>query len=131
MFNNKNEVVFPLNSEWAFYSLQQEPENQIVDRSSLAFDDFNTEIPTKFSLSQNYPNPFNCSTIIEYSVDKPAKINLSVYNIRGELVDNLVNEYKSDGIYKFNYTSHLPSGLYFYRINTGSKIIQRKMVLLK
>lgn len=98
--------------------------------------------PKEFALSQNYPNPFNPNTTIEYSLPKDARIKLVVYNILGEEVITLVNDYKSAGIYKINWDAKdnfgrsLASGVYFYELradaidNTKFSKIQ-KMILLK
>ena len=93
--------------------------------------------PSIYSLSQNYPNPFNPSTTIEYSIPREAKVNIKVFNILGEVVCNLVNEYKRAGNYKVNFSvydgnaSNLSSGIYFYRIQAGNFVQTKKMILLK
>lgn len=85
-----------------------------------------------FSLDQNYPNPFNPITTIKYSIEKPAFTDLILYNILGESVLNLVNEYKNVGVYEVQLdASNLPSGVYFYYLRSGSYIQSRKMLLLK
>jgi Secretion system C-terminal sorting domain len=78
------------------------------------------EIPNNYVLSQNYPNPFNPSTTIKLAVPKESRVNLSIYNILGELVSTLVNEQMKLGCceYEFN-ASNFSSGVYLYRINAG------------
>jgi photosystem II stability/assembly factor-like uncharacterized protein len=85
-----------------------------------------------FLLSQNYPNPFNPTTTIRYSILKPGMTSLKVYDILGKEVVILVNEAKLAGNYsvKFN-TSHLASGIYFYRLRAGNFVETKKMILLK
>jgi hypothetical protein len=85
-----------------------------------------------YSLSNNYPNPFNPSTTISYSVPEIEFVTIKVYYVLGNEVAILVNEEKSVGSYEveFNATS-LPSGIYFYRIQAGTFIETKKMVLLR
>ena len=96
----------------------------------------------EFSLSQNYPNPFNPSTQIEYSLPVDASVKLVVYNILGETVKTLVNDYQSAGFYTVNWNSddnsgrRVTSGIYFYELKAAPSIGQefnqlRKMILLK
>ena len=88
--------------------------------------------PQAFSLEQNYPNPFNPSTTIEYSVDKAGAVNLSVYNLMGQKVAELVNEAKSAGSYKVQWNAAgAASGMYYYRLDANGVSITRKMTLIK
>jgi hypothetical protein len=92
----------------------------------------NAEIPTEFSLAQNYPNPFNPSTIIKFALPTDMLVKLDIYNTLGEKVTQLVNESLSAGSHEviFN-AANLPSGIYFYRIQAGSNVAIRKMILMK
>jgi len=90
------------------------------------------EIPDVYGLSQNYPNPFNPTTKIEYSLPEPSSVRLSIYNNLGQEVINLVNEYQSAGIYRVDFNANnLPSGIYFYRIQSDKFTAVRKMMLVK
>jgi len=90
------------------------------------------KLPTKFALEQNYPNPFNPNTTISYSLPKQAFVNLTVYNILGKEVKNLVDETKEAGEYKTKFdASGLSSGIYFYTLKTGEITITKKMILVK
>jgi hypothetical protein len=90
------------------------------------------ELPTSFMLSQNYPNPFNPTTKISFSIPSSAFTSLKVYDILGNEVAALVNEEKSAGNYEVSFNaSSLSSGTYFYRIQAGSFIETKKMMLLK
>ena len=88
--------------------------------------------PLTFALEQNYPNPFNPSTIIKYSIPENGFVKLSVYNLVGEEVRVIVNEMLDAGFYEvtFNATD-LPSGIYFYKLQAGSFVETKKMVLMK
>ncbi len=90
-----------------------------------------------YNLNQNYPNPFNPSTTIKFSLPVDAKVKISVYNIVGEKVAEVINKDFSAGTHKITFNAEsLTSGIYFYRINTngndGSNFtIAKKMTLLK
>jgi hypothetical protein len=89
-------------------------------------------LPTEYSLEQNYPNPFNPSTIIKFAVPKESFVNLSIFNVLGELVSQLVNEQKKPGQYEYDFNAvKFSSGIYIYRIKAGSFIETKKMVLLR
>jgi hypothetical protein len=91
------------------------------------------EIPTEYTLSQNYPNPFNPTTKIQYSLPEISNVKLSVYNIMGQEVMQLVNENnQSAGKYIVDFNAqNLPSGVYFYRLQIGKFVDTKKMLLIK
>ena len=92
----------------------------------------NNSILTKYKLSQNYPNPFNPTTKISYSLPKSSLVQLKIYNLLGQEITTLVNEEKAAGNYEVNYDAiNLPSGVYFYKIQAGSFIETKEMILLK
>lgn len=89
-------------------------------------------LPNSYSLSQNYPNPFNASTIINYTLPEPVWVTLEVYNILGQRVTTLVDEYKFAGEHSVHWDANfVASGFYFYRIRAGNFQKSRKMVLVK
>lgn len=95
-------------------------------------EDTDVNTPDKFELSQNYPNPFNPSTIISYAIPENSVVTLKVYDILGNEVAVLVNDYKNAGRYTVNFdASSLSSGVYYYRISAGSFSNTKKMLLLK
>ena len=92
--------------------------------------------PAAFALSQNYPNPFNPSTVISYSLEKAGMVSLRVYNMLGQEVATLVNGPQEAGIYAVSFntskgTLGLSSGVYVYRLEAGSFISTKKLVLMK
>ncbi len=92
------------------------------------------EMPSSFSLYQNYPNPFNPETIIQYTIAKPVYVSLKVYNILGDEVAVLVNEFKSAGTYKLLFDAKkysLSSGVYFYTMHSQEFIKTLKFTLIK
>jgi photosystem II stability/assembly factor-like uncharacterized protein len=85
-----------------------------------------------FELSQNYPNPFNPTTNIVFSIAEPSNIKIVVYNLVGEEVAVLLNEYKNSGQFEINFDgSGLSSGIYFYQLITPNSIASKKMILLR
>lgn len=95
-------------------------------------EDTEFQIPTKFSLMQNYPNPFNSHCVVKYSIPKTSQVSLKIFNTLGEEIETLVNEENSVGTYELNWNAaNLPSGVYFYRLQAGSFVQTRKMILLK
>ncbi len=89
-------------------------------------------IPENFLLKQNYPNPFNPSTQINYSIPSAQKVTLKVYDELGKEVTTLVNGEQAAGNYTVDFNaSDLASGVYFYRLQAGSFIQMKKMILMK
>jgi len=94
-------------------------------------------IQPKFSLSQNYPNPFVPETTIEYSLAESCPVTLKIYNLSGQLIKNLVDEYQDAGHHKIIWhgvndaRQKVASGVYFYRIKAGDFVSTKKMVVLK
>ena len=90
-----------------------------------------------FELSDNFPNPFNPTTTINYELAAAGFITLKVFDILGNEVAQLVNEYKSAGKYQTSFdaknisSQQLSSGTYFYRLQTDGKFITKKMILLR
>lgn len=85
-----------------------------------------------FFLSQNYPNPFNPSTVIIYQLPTAGNVKLKVYDLLGREVANLVEEYKLAGSHEIEFNAgNLTSGVYFYRLQAGSFVETKKLVLLK
>lgn len=91
-----------------------------------------TEIVNGYELSQNFPNPFNPATNIKFSIPSAAFVKLSVFNNSGKTVETLVNEKLMSGTYQVDWNAvNLPSGVYFYKLETDNFINVRKMLLVK
>jgi hypothetical protein len=92
----------------------------------------NINVPAQFNLEQNYPNPFNPSTKISWQSPVGSWQTLKVYDVLGNEVVTLVNEYKPAGNYEVNFdASELASGIYLYKVQTGNFIDIKKMILLR
>ncbi len=91
-----------------------------------------TEIPSVYSMEQNYPNPFNPVTNIKFSIPASGNVKLVVFDILGREVATLLNEVKTAGNYTADFdASALSSGVYFYRLESGSFTQTKKMLLVK
>ena len=113
-----------------------EGETIVLDRSigNLLLEDLLgvAGVPTTFSLSQNYPNPFNPTTVIQFGIPRASHVQLSVFNVLGQRLADLVDEIRQAGYYevKFN-ASRYASGTYFYSLDAGGHTAVKKMVILK
>ncbi|KAA3609707.1 MAG: T9SS C-terminal target domain-containing protein [Calditrichaeota bacterium] len=96
--------------------------------------------PKSFQLNQNYPNPFGeksaqakeAVTTIKYKLSKPSHVSLDIYNTLGQKIQTLVDMDQVNGDYSIKFdASGLPGGIYIYRIKAGSKILTKKMLLLR
>lgn len=110
--------------------------NQIDYNGNFEYHYLNGEVeirpPDKFSLSQNYPNPFNPLTQLEFTIPEPEFVSLKILDIQGKEVITLINEYKPAGRYKINFSgSNIGSGIYFYKLISGSYSAIKKMMLIK
>jgi len=96
-----------------------------------------TTIPDEYSLNQNYPNPFNPTTRIQYSLPKAGLVQISIYTLMGQKIATLVNRNMDAGQYIITWHAmddqgrKVPSGIYFYTLESGSYRAIKKLVLLK
>ena len=102
--------------------------------NAASTEDFSKNLPINFSLSQNYPNPFNPATTIRYNIPTAIHVTLKVYDILGNAVQTLVNKEQQPGSYNVLFAAgsrRLASGVYFYRLQAGSFVNTKKMILLQ
>jgi hypothetical protein len=91
-----------------------------------------TVLPTVFALGQNYPNPFNPSTMITYDVPKTSTVHLTIYDLLGRTVAELVNGEKTQGEYHVEWNAdRLSSGIYYLHMETQGFVATRKLILMK
>jgi|GEM_PF-2823473 len=108
----------------------------LVDQPT-GVDDDHSAVPKSYSLKQNYPNPFNPETVIEYNLAASAHVTLTVFNVIGQKVVDVVNGYESAGSKQAIWNGRdengreVQSGIYFYRLTTDNFSMTRKMMLLK
>ncbi|HAH52654.1 MAG TPA: hypothetical protein DCL80_15910, partial [Balneola sp.] len=85
-----------------------------------------------FKLDQNYPNPFNPTTNINYTVGEAGSVNITVYNVMGQKVAELLNTTKSAGSYQLSWdATGQASGIYYYRLTAPGVVLTRQMTLIK
>ena len=108
-----------------------------IDFTTSVKDEDDQILPSSLALEQNYPNPFNPVTKIKYTVPAnktftPTDVVLRIFDMLGKEVATLVNEKEAAGVYQIDFDgSNLASGIYFYRLSAGNKVLTRKMILLK
>ena len=102
------------------------------DTNVVSVEKAEDETPRHFSLSQNYPNPFNPSTTIRFDLPKATFVTLKIYNLLGEELETLVQEYRLAGFHKIRWTAErLSNGHYFYRLQAGEFVDTKKFILIK
>ncbi|MBI5710416.1 MAG: lamin tail domain-containing protein [Candidatus Eisenbacteria bacterium] len=102
------------------------------DSLQVGVEQTDASVPRAVSLAQNYPNPFREVTRIAYAVPVAEKVVLKVYDVQGREVQTLVNQRQAPGRYRAVFgMRHLGSGVYFYRLEVGSVVRQRKMLLVR
>ena len=85
-----------------------------------------------YRLEQNYPNPFNAKTNFAFSISKPGKTRLIIFDVRGREIATLVDQHLETGFYNFSFdASNLVSGVYFYKIISNDFVSVRKMIMMK
>ena len=137
-FNNPNGITATSTGD-TFYVSEYTPRRLrmitgVLNPTSVSDDEKNIN---DFELFQNYPNPFNPETNIKYSINSRQLVTLKVYNVLGGEVATLVNEEKPAGKYEIEFkvgqdsSPDIASGVYFYRLNAGSFMKTRKMIILK
>jgi len=118
-----------------YYRLKQIDENGTYEYSHNI--KVTIGIPFKFDLEQNYPNPFNPSTTIAYSLPKSCTIVLKIFNMKGQIIDQLVNEFQQAGRHTVVWDGKdlngdkVPSGEYIYKIEALETAVFRKMMIIK
>ena len=109
-----------------------------VTSEPMEIEQFNMLLPDIFELSQNYPNPFNPNTQIQFSLGKDEIISLQIYDIQGRVVQSLINNsYTLAGYHQITWGGtnsmgiQVPSGMYFYKLESEHQTLTKKMVMMK
>lgn len=106
--------------------------NTVLNNRPIGIENILNEIPEIFNLHQNYPNPFNPETNIKFDLPAQNEVKLSVYNSLGEEINNLFSGKLQGGSYSFKWNAaNLPSGIYFYKLQTEKAVFTKKMMLVK
>jgi hypothetical protein len=119
------------NGNWDIYASRVDSSGKLGDPTSVRSDDV-IKIPDDFKLGQNFPNPFNPYTIISWKSPKSCWQTLRIYNVIGDEIVTLVDEYRMVGNYEIYFdATDLSSGVYVYTLQAGSFFQSQKMLLLK
>jgi murein DD-endopeptidase MepM/ murein hydrolase activator NlpD len=104
----------------------------VIFKNGISSVEHNSNPIASFKLEQNYPNPFNPNTVISYRLPVSGSVKLKVFDILGNEVATLIDEYKGAGSYTIDFdASTLSSGVYFYQLRAGSFIEMKKMILIR
>ena len=109
----------------------------ITETALDLFDDVYVNTPDNFVVHQNYPNPFNPVTLIEYELISDSKVNISIYDLLGNVIVELYDGYQTSGINRIkwdarnSYGDLMSAGIYFYKIQAGNSSQVKRMMLLK
>jgi uncharacterized protein YkuJ len=130
VWNDQETQTFNLSLTKSISNLEFDPDNWIlkqVQAGGVSTDSDN------FILLQNYPNPFNLSTTIKYSIQQSDFVSLKIYNMIGQEIQTLVNEFQDAGEYTVSfYAKNLSSGIYFYKLQVSNRSVEtNKMTLIK
>ncbi len=135
VMNNSNNQLFTFTFNRQPMTFTFDPNNDIVLKQGTTINGIiNTgkQIPGKFSLYQNYPNPFNPATSIKFDIPKESLVKITIFDLLGREVAVPVNQDVKPGSYSVDFdASNLASGIYYYKIEAGSFINTRKMILIK
>jgi aminopeptidase N len=132
LFNNEQNQNFQFQVIGEPMSIVFDPGNWILKTIQSVTEVKNLEVPFEYSLGQNYPNPFNPSTTISYQLPEKELVTIKIFNILGKEVATLVNEEKPAGKYELEFSAdNLVSGVYFYKLQAGSFVETKKMILIK
>jgi protocatechuate 3,4-dioxygenase beta subunit len=111
--------------------------NFVLPPNSTTDVDQDNSLPQSIQLLGNYPNPFNPETTIQYHIDRTARVQLTIYNINGKRINQLVNQTQAAGEYHITWRGvnqegeQVASGVYFYRLNIDTEQLHGKMMLLR
>lgn len=106
--------------------------NTVLTQRPVGITNTSTEIPNEVTLHQNYPNPFNPETNIKFELTSQGEVSLSIYNSLGKEVQNIFAGKLTPGSYSFKWNAaNLPSGVYFYKLQTETSSAVKKMLLIK
>lgn len=122
----------PFNTTISPLSAQPGDTGLILSLTTLSVIERGPGMPSAFALRQNYPNPFNPATGIRYDLPSTAHVTLTVYDMLGREIAILMDGVQQAGTYTARFdASRLPSGVYFYRLSSGSNVATQKMILMK
>jgi len=126
---NKNSLLFDGN---AYYGTPDNPYELMASYTIVGIVSENDKQVESFTLHQNYPNPFNSSTTIRYEISQPGNVTLSIFDLQGICIDELLNNYQDAGTNTFHWrTENLSSGIYFIQLQVHGQMLQRRCIYIK
>jgi hypothetical protein len=127
-FNNNN--VFGIIMDYNFGT--NLPNQNFSLQQTVSVNQLSSIVPAKFNLYQNYPNPFNPFTKIKFDIQKSGNAKISIYNMQGKLVKEIVNQFVPEGSFEAAFDGKdLSSGIYYYRLEINGFFDTKKMMLVK
>ncbi len=127
-----NVVNSPINADNAWQTPEVWSYTFVGDQDGMGVKQGNAVAPEEYSLEDNYPNPFNPSTTIVYHTPEKGQVKLTVYNLLGQQVIQMVNGVQPAGVHRIILDArNLSSGMYIYRLEGKNFVKSKKMVLLK
>jgi len=137
---NNSSIVFMINSISAG-DVNAVPVTILADNFGQFSGYLNTIVdgvlPQDFQLHSNYPNPFNPSTLISYDLAFETNVKLNIYDMRGRMIDSLVNQVQNAGMHTIQWDamdykgSGVSAGVYLYKLEAGGKVFTEKMIFMK
>ena len=134
---NANGDINQLEYKGTTYSFQLDPDGNVTGYEKLTGINKNNLKSTQFELINNYPNPFNNRTVIRYAIDQKTRVEVAIYDIAGNKIKSLVDEYKKPGVHstfwngKDNEKQSVPSGTYIFRLSKNDRVDFAKGLLIK
>ena len=114
------------------YLRDSQPDIGCYEYDPTSIEENDNVLPLTTELFQNYPNPFNPATNIKFTLNKSGKVELSVFNIAGQLVRKVIEREMAAGFHSIKFEAvNLNSGMYFYKLKAGGKELTKKMLIVK
>lgn len=144
--NLPGQVDYPLSlNQITIFIGQENPQNNTTYQGTIYLDRLRAKStrttriieaelapPHHFLLYQNYPNPINSGTVIRYHIPKPQRVVLTVFNLSGQEVTALVDQWQEPGEHQLHFDGrNLASGIYFYRLEAGDRVATKKMAVVR
>jgi aminopeptidase N len=134
VFNDQRIQSYQFITDLQPASVILDPDDWVLQKSErvAAIDPGEEPLPLTYKLEQNYPNPFNATTSIKFIIPETEKVTLDIYNVQGELVEQLLKATMSAGEHNIVWdASNVSSGVYYYQIKAGSFLSVKKCLLIK
>ncbi|MEE2859086.1 MAG: C25 family cysteine peptidase [Candidatus Neomarinimicrobiota bacterium] len=137
--NNHTIIMVDIEGRKEFNSIEMEFDGELIINNNIISDWHGNgisasiiEMPKKVTLHSIYPNPFNPIASINYELSKKDNVNISIYNLSGQLMETLFNDLQNSGMHFIEWNaSNYPSGMYFVSMKTSNESFHQKLMLMK